>query len=39
MDLQQNFFSFFYNDFKVFIRKAINEGYREGNYLSHKDKV
>ena len=24
------FFSFFYYDFKVFIRKAINEGYREG---------
>ena len=24
------FFNFFYNDFKVFIRKAINEGYREG---------
>ena len=24
------FFKFFYNDFKVFIRKAINEGYSEG---------
>ena len=24
------FFKFFYNDLKVFIRKAINEGYREG---------
>ena len=24
------FFKFFYNDLRVFIRKAINEGYREG---------
>ena len=24
------FFKFFYNDLKVFIRKSINEGYREG---------
>ena len=24
------FFKFFYNDLKMFIRKSINEGYREG---------
>ena len=30
MVLQSNSLIFFYNDLKVFIRKLINEGYREG---------
>lgn len=29
------FFKFFYNDLKVFIRKAINEGYREGKAFNY----
>ena len=30
MALLLSFFKFFYNDLKVFIRKSINEGYRDG---------